>query len=255
MLDIESFSKKSQLVFGIRPVIEALKSGKEVEKIYIQNGLKGELFFELKKLINEFELPYKYVPIEKLNKITTKNHQGIIAYLSEITYQNIENILPMIYEKGKSPLLLILDRITDVRNFGALIRTAECAGVDAVIVPYNDSASINADAIKTSAGALHKMNICRVKNIGSTINYLKEYGVKVIACHENGNDFYFKYDFTHPIALILGSEDSGISPKIIDICDNSIKIPIAGEIESLNVSVAAGVVLYEALKQRMIEIK
>jgi len=241
---------KNILLFGIRPVIEAITSGKEIDKIFIQTGLSGELSGELRKLIHELKLPFQYVPAEKLNRLTSRNHQGIIAYLSLVTYQNIENILPSVFEQGKNPLVLVLDRITDVRNFGAISRSAECAGVDAIIIPARGAAQINGDAIKTSAGALHKIPVCRSENLKQTIEFLKESGLQVVACTEKTGVLYHTADFSLPTALVMGSEEDGISEENLRLADLQIKIPVLGEIQSLNVSVAAGIVLYEAVRQR-----
>jgi len=241
---------KENIIFGIRPVIEAIKSGKEIDRILIQNGISSEGSWELKKLINELQIPFQYVPLEKLNKLTRMNHQGIICFISEITYQPLENILPMAYEKGKDPFLLIVDRITDVRNFGAITRTAEGAGVDAIIIPSRGSARINADAVKASAGAIYKVPICREDNLKKTIDFLKESGITIIACTEKAEQTYTEADYSKPCAIIMGSEEDGVSPEYLDRSDEMVKIPLAGEIESLNVSVAAGIILFEVVKQR-----
>ena len=242
---------KENIIFGIRPVIEAVKAGKEIEKILIQNGLKGDNFWELKKLINELQLPFQYVPLEKLNKISHKNHQGIVCYVSEIVYQPLEQILPMIFEQGKDPFLLVLDRITDVRNFGAIARTAECAGVDAIIIPTKGGARINADAVKTSAGALYKIPICREENLKNALDLIKNSGIEIIACTEKGSVPYHSINYNKPIAIILGSEDDGISHEYLKKSDQTVLIPLKGETESLNVSVASGIILFEAVKQRI----
>lgn len=243
----------SSIVFGIRPIIEAIKSGKEIEKVLMQPGLKGELFSELIKLIKQFNIPYQKVPVEKLNRITTKNHQGVIAFISPIEYNNIENLLPIIFEQGKIPLLLILDRVTDVRNFGAIARTAECAGVDAIIISDKGNAPVNADAIKTSAGALNIIPVCRTKNLKDTLQYLKNSGLTIFAATEKGNEFYYSNDFSTPCAIVMGSEEDGISGEYLKLCDKKIKIPIIGNISSLNVSVASGIIIYEALRQRALK--
>ena len=198
------------------------------------------------------DLNATYVPVEKLNRLTTKNHQGAAGYISSITYHKIKNILPAIIERGKAPLLLILDRITDVRNFGAIARTAECSGVDAIIIPAHGAAQINSDAIKTSAGALHKISVCREENLKNVIDFLKECGVQIVACTEKTNDYYFQIDFTVPTAIIMGSEEDGILNEYLQKSDAKAKIPLMGEIGSLNVSVAAGIILYEAVSQRMV---
>jgi len=237
-------------IFGIHSVIEAIKSGKEIEKILVKKGLSGDLFAELLALIKKIDIPTQYVPIEKIDRVSRKNHQGVLAFLSSITYSNIEEIIPQLYEDGKTPFILILDSITDVRNFGAIIRTAECANVDAVIIPSKGAAQINADAIKTSSGALNYMPVCRVNNLISTIKFLKNSGIKVIAATERAQDYYYTHKFDEPVAIVLGSEDTGISSDVLKISDYLAKIPILGKISSLNVSVAASIFMYEVVKQR-----
>jgi len=242
--------KKENFIYGIHPVIEALKSGKEIEKILIQKGLRGEGFQQLHTLMREMEIPIQFVPLEKLDRMTRQNHQGVVAMISEITYQKIEAILPSVYEQGKIPLVLVLDRITDVRNLGAIARTAECSGVDAILIPEKGSAQVNQDAIKTSAGALYKVPVCRHHSAKESVTFLKNSGLKIIAATEKANSDYTDVDMTQPLALILGSEESGISAELLGMADELIQIPILGEIQSLNVSVAAGVILYEILRQR-----
>ncbi len=246
------FSPKesNQMVFGIRAVIEAIKSGKEIESLYLQRGLSGGIILELRSILKEHETGFQSVPLEKLNRLTQKNHQGAVAFISPITYHKIENIIPAIYEKGEVPFILILDGITDVRNFGAIARTAECAGVHAIIVPSKGSAQINPDAIKTSAGALYKIPVCRHDSLLKTAKFLQESGLQLIACTEKTNDYLYQPDYTAPTAVIMGSEEDGISTELIRISDYLAKIPMFGEIESLNVSVSAGVLLYEAVRQR-----
>ncbi|WP_237487877.1 23S rRNA (guanosine(2251)-2'-O)-methyltransferase RlmB [Hufsiella arboris] len=243
--------ESNQMVFGIRAVIEAIKSGKELESIFVQRSLSGGLFLELRQLLKEHELPHQAVPIEKLNRLTAKNHQGVVAFISPIIYQKIEDIIPQIYEKGETPLILMLDGVTDVRNFGAIARTAECAGVHAIVVPSKGSAQVNPDAIKTSAGALYKIPVCRHENLQKTARFLQESGLQLVACTEKTNDYLYSPDYTMPSVIIMGSEESGISNELIRIADHLAKIPMAGEIESLNVSVSAGVIIYEAVRQRM----
>jgi 23S rRNA (guanosine2251-2'-O)-methyltransferase len=248
----EQKKETENMIFGLRPVIEALKSGKEIDRLFVQSGLKNELFGEMMGLLKKHNIPFQYVPLEKLNRLTSKNHQGVVGYISSIEYHKIENVLPAVFEKGKMPLLLILDRITDVRNFGAIARTAECSGVDAIIIPNKGAAQINADAIKTSAGALHKIPVCREENITQVIDYLRESGLQVIACTEKTKDNYYELDYTLPVAIIMGSEENGISSEYLKLADAHAKIPLMGNIDSLNVSVAAGVLLYEAVRQRLI---
>ena len=243
-------SKKENFIFGIRPVIEAIKSGKEMERILLQKNLRGESFRELFNLIRELEIPFQFAPLEKFNRLSKQNHQGVIAWVTEITYQKIEDILPTIYEEGKIPLVLILDNITDVRNMGAIARTAECAGVNAIIVPTRGSAMINSEAIKTSAGALYKIPVCRTPSLGESIEFLKHSGLQILAATEKGSKEYTEVDLVKPSALILGSEGKGISSEILKLADERINIPLTGEIESLNVSVASGVFLFEFLRQR-----
>lgn len=250
IMHYRSGDTKNLMLFGSRAVIEAVRAGKELDKILIQNNVSNELISELKKLIRDNNIPYQYVPPEKLNKLSNKNHQGVIAYLASVEYQEIENILPSLFEQGKTPLLLILDRITDVRNFGAIARTAECSGVNAIIIPSRGSAQINGDAIKTSAGALHDIAVCRSENLKSTIDYIKESGVQLVCCTEKSDKHYYDIDLSTPTAIIMGSEEDGISGEYLKRSDKNVKIPLLGKIESLNVSVATGIILYEAVRQR-----
>ncbi|MEE4197118.1 MAG: 23S rRNA (guanosine(2251)-2'-O)-methyltransferase RlmB [Bacteroidales bacterium] len=243
--------QQKDFIFGIRSVIEAINSGKTIDKLMVRKGLKGELYYELMGLVKQFEIPVQVVPGERLNRITPKNHQGVIAFLSPIEFQNIEQILPSLYEKGKVPLLIILDKVTDVRNFGAIVRTAECAGVDAIIIPEKGSARISADAVKTSAGALHKVPVCRVKSLTKTLRFLQDSGLQLIAATEKASDYYYQVDFTLPVAILMGAEDRGVAVEYLRVSDQMVKIPVLGQIESLNVSVAASIMIYEAVKQRL----
>jgi len=238
-------------IFGLRPVIEAINSGKNIDKLMIRKGLKGELYYELMTLVKQFEIPVQIVPNERINRVTSKNHQGVVAFISPIEFQNIEQILPSLYEKGKIPFIVMLDKVTDVRNFGAISRTAECAGVDAIIIPDKGSARISADAVKTSAGALHKVPVCRVKSLTKTIYFLQDSGVQIIVATEKASDYYYQVDFTMPTAILMGAEDRGVAIEYLKICNKMVKIPVLGEIESLNVSVAASILIYEAVKQRL----
>lgn len=240
------------MVFGIRAVIEAIRSDKEIESLYIQRGIGGGLLNDLKALMQEYGIVGQQVPVEKLNRITQKNHQGVIAVISPIIYQKIENIIPEIFERGETPLILVLDGITDVRNMGAIARTAECAGVHAIVIPAKGSAQINADGIKTSAGALYKIPVCRHDNFMQTIRFLQESGLQLVCCTEKTKDDIYNPDYTSPTAIIMGSEEDGIRNEIIRISDHLAKIPMFGEIESLNVSVSTGIILYEAVRQRSV---
>lgn len=241
----------NQQVYGIRAVMEAIDGGKEIESLFIQRGLSGPLFQELKQLLRQYEISYQQVPVEKLNRMTRKNHQGVIAVISPITYQRLEDVVPALYERGEVPLLLILDGITDVRNFGAIARTAECVGAHALIVPKKGSAEINPDAIKTSAGALFKISVCREDSLSHMVRFLQESGIQVVACTEKTEDSIYSVDYSGPTAFILGSEERGIADDLIRVSDQLARIPMTGTIASLNVSVSGGVVLYEALRQRL----
>ncbi|MBN2237175.1 MAG: 23S rRNA (guanosine(2251)-2'-O)-methyltransferase RlmB [Bacteroidales bacterium] len=239
-----------QMIFGLRAIIEAIQEGKEIDKVFIQKGLRGELYLELFALIKARDIPYSLVPIEKVNRFTRKNHQGVVAFTTSIEYQKIENLIPLLYEQGKVPFILVLDRITDVRNFGALARTAECAGVDAILIPARGGAAINADAMKTSAGALHKIPVCRAKYLQDDLRFLKESGLKIVGVSEKAQNAYFQQNYSGPIALMLGSEEDGISEAYLPLLNDFVKIPMLGTIESLNVSVAGGILMFEASKQR-----
>ena len=243
-------TEEKNYIFGIRAIIEAVNAGKTIDKLFIQKGLHNDLFAELWKLVRLKRINYKHVPLEKINRLTRKNHQGVFAFISPIDFHNIEDVVPALYEQGKNPLILVLDRITDVRNFGAIARTAECAGVDAIIIPEQNAAAINADAIKTSAGALHKITVCRTWNLKLAIQFMKESGIQLVGCTEKTQDMMYKPDYTPPTAIIMGSEEDGVSPEFLKMCDARAKIPMAGKIASLNVSVATGVILYEAIRQR-----
>jgi 23S rRNA (guanosine2251-2'-O)-methyltransferase len=242
--------KEKDMIFGIRAVIEAVRLDKEIDKIFIRRDISNELTRELYAALQGKQVSIVKVPVEKLNRISTKNHQGVIAFITPVTYQYIEDIIPSIYEEGKTPFIVILDGITDVRNYGAIARTCECAGLDALIIPIRNSASTNADAIKTSAGALLRIPVCRVANLTETIKFLKASGLKIIAASEKGTKNYTEISYKEPLAIIMGSEDFGIAPENLRVCDEIVSIPIKGTILSLNVSVAAGVLIYEALKQR-----
>lgn len=239
-------------IYGTRAVIEALRAGKELDKIYIQKGLNNQLFHELRKALQGKDIPYVIVPPEKLNRLSgNRNHQGVVALLAEIAYHKAEDLLGTIFESGKTPLVLVLDKVTDVRNFGAIARSAECAGVDMIIIPEQGSAQVNADAMKTSAGALHRIPVCRERNLKATLDFLKESGLQIISCHEKTEQLIYDADFTRPTAVIMGAEDTGISPEYLKRSDLQVKIPMIGKIASLNVSVAAGIVLFEAVHQRL----
>lgn len=237
-------------IFGTRAVMEAIHSGKTIDKVFIQKGLKSPLFQELLALLQKNQLNISYVPVEKLNRLTKKNHQGVIATLSPVEYHNFENLVIQTIESGKTPLFLVLDHLSDVRNFGAIIRTAECTGVSGIIIPQKGSVSITADTIKTSAGAVFKVPVCKVENLKDAVYYLQGSGITVVAATEKTDSSLYEVAMTEPLAIIMGSEDVGISPALLKLADKRAKLPMLGSISSLNVSVACGVFLYEVLRQR-----
>ncbi len=243
--------REKEMIFGIRAVIEAVEAGRDIDKVLVKRELSGELFKELQEVLRQNEVPMQRVPVERIDRITRKNHQGVIAFTSAVTYQKIGDIIPILYEEGKNPFLVVLDGVTDVRNFAAIARTCEVAGVDAIVVPARGSAAVNADAVKTSAGALHTLPVCRENNLKDAVVFLKNSGIKVVAATEKAAVHYTENDLSVPVALVMGSEDAGISNEIIRLCDDLVKIPQFGTIRSLNVSVAAGVMIYEAIRQRL----
>ncbi len=237
-------------IFGIRAVIEAIKSEKTLDKVFVQKGLRGELFQQLDQLLRQNSVNVSYVPIEKLNRLTKKNHQGVVAHISPIEYHELDNLIMNVFESGETPLFLLLDQLSDVRNFGAIIRTAECTGVHGIIIQKKGGAPVNGDTVKTSAGAIFKIPICKVDHIKDAMFHLQASGIKVIAATEKTNCLMYDTSFKEPCAIIMGSEGKGISPSILKLADASAKLPLLGEIASLNVSVACGVLLYEVVRQR-----
>ena len=241
---------KNEMIFGVRAVLEAIDAGKEIDKILIKRDILSELSRELFAAVKGTNIPVQRVPVEKLNRITRKNHQGVIAFVSAVEYASIETVIPTLFEEGKNPLIVLLDGITDVRNFGSIARTCDCAGVDAVIIPMHGSVTVNADAVKTSAGALHTLPVCREKNITETLKYLKASGLRIVCATEKGKINYTASDLTAPVCVVMGAEDTGIPAEHLALCDDWVSIPQYGRIESLNVSVATAVILYEAVRQR-----
>ncbi len=240
------------VVFGVRAAIETIRAGKEIDRLLVQRELgSSNTMAELMQVAREANVPVSRVPSEKLDRITRKNHQGVIAFVSAIRYVSLHNVLSGVYEKGQTPLLLILDRVTDVRNFGAIARTAECAGVHAIVIPAKGAAQINADAVKTSSGALNFVPVCRENSLRDTVTYLQESGVQVVACSEKAEKSIYQADYSAPTAIIMGSEEDGISDDLIRKSDVLAKIPMTGNIASLNVSVAAGIVVFEVVRQRL----
>lgn len=240
---------KPNLIFGMHPLLEALEAGREIDKILLKRGLRSEEVSRITALARERTIPLQIVPEERLTRLTCKQHQGVIAFISEIEYTPLETLIPMLYEAGRSPFVLLLDGLTDVRNFGAIARTAECAGVDALIIPERGSVTVTADAIKTSAGALHRLPVCRVSSIMSAVSLLQASGLKIVAASEKARDVYTETELRLPLGLVLGAEDEGVSEEVLRRADHIVRIPQVGAIGSLNVSVAAGILIYEIVRQ------
>ena len=240
------------MIYGTRAVMEAIRAGKEIERIMIQSGLANDLIKELIALAREFHVPYTFVPQEKLRKYSARNHQGVICVLSSVSYSSLDNLIDRAYSEGREPFLLMLDRVTDVRNFGAICRTAECAGVDGLVLGEKGNAPITGDAMKTSAGALNHLAICREKDLKKTIRYLRESGIRIVACTEKASHSIYEVQLNGPIALIMGSEEDGISDLFLREADELVRIPMQGKIGSLNVSVAAGIAMYEIVRVRSV---
>lgn len=243
--------EKSDYIYGIRAVIEAIEAGKTIDKVFVRKDLGSDLAGELFDVMRSRGIVAQRVPSQRLDRITRKNHQGVIALLSAVDYTSIDQLVPTLYEEGVLPFVVVLDGITDVRNFGAIARTADCAGADAIVIPKHGSVSVQADAIKTSAGALHYLPVCREQNIYSAVKSLKEHGFTIVAVTEKSSVNYTEGDYTGPVALVMGAEDTGISADVLKLCDIRAAIPMFGNISSLNVSVAAGVLMYEVVRQRL----
>ena len=242
--------ERTDYIFGIRAVIEAIEAGKEVDKILVKKDLQGELVQDLFAAARSAGVVVQRVPVERINRITRKNHQGVVAFVSAVEYYHLDEFVPALYEAGKTPFIILLDGVTDVRNFGAIARTCECAGVDAIVIPAKGSVSVNADAVKTSAGALHTLPVCRERSIQEAVRYLHDSGFTIVAATEKSDKNYTAADYTVPVALVMGAEDTGVSPTVLRYCDEMVAIPMRGNIGSLNVSVAAAVMIYEVVRQR-----
>lgn len=238
-------------IFGIRAVIEAIREGRPIDKLFIKKDLHGDLASELFSIMREHRIVAQRVPLERLNRITRRNHQGVIAMFSAVAYHNLGQLVTSLYDEGVLPFAVVLDGITDVRNFGAIARTAECCGANTIVIPERGSASVGADAVKTSAGALLSLPVCRERSLTSAVQFLKDSGFRIVAVTEKADANYTRADYTGPVALVLGAEDTGISPEIMALCDTRVAIPMFGHIGSLNVSVAAGVLMYEVVRQRL----
>ena len=246
--------ERNEMIFGIRAVIEAVEAGKDIDKILVKKDLQSDLAQELFAAVRGRNIVVQKVPIEKINRMSRKNHQGVLAFISAITYQHLDDIVPGLYEEGKNPFIILLDGITDVSNFGAIARTCECAGVNAIVIPERGSVSVNADAVKTSAGALLHLPVCRESSVFEAVRFLKNSGFRIIAASEKAVVNYTNIDYTVPGAIVMGAEDTGVSKEVLRLCDDMVALPQMGVIGSLNVSVAAGVMMYEVVRQRMREL-
>lgn len=242
--------EKTDYIFGIRAVTEAIAAGKDIDKLLIKKELQGDLIGPLMQLARENRVLVRRVPGQTIDRITRKNHQGVLAVMSAVTYHRLDYLVPQLYEEGRLPFMIILDGITDVRNFGAIARTAECVGADAIVIPEHGSVSVGGDAVKTSAGALLHIPVCRERSAAMAVKFLKDNGYKVVAVSEKSAVNYTEINYTDPVALVMGAEDTGISPEVMKLTDCSASIPMFGRIGSLNVSVAAGVMMYEVVRQR-----
>lgn len=242
--------ERSDYIFGIRPVLEAMEASKSIDKILLKRELNGDLLKEVLMKARELNIPVQRVPNEKLNRITKKNHQGVIAIVCPVRYYNIDNLIASLYESGKNPVGIMLDGVTDARNFGAIARSAECAGADFIIIPERGSASVTSDSVRSSAGALFHIPVCRESELPKVIGKLHEYGFKIVGASEKSSMNYTKIDFTIPVVIVMGAEDIGLSNEVLRHCDNLVSIPIVGKVGSLNVAVACGVMLYEVVRQR-----
>ena len=243
-------SKNDLIIYGRHPVVDIIRSGKPVDKLLLQQGIRGDFEKEIRHLCKEYDIPFKVVPKDRLNKFSNGNHQGVIALLSPIQYFKIEDVLPMVYEQSRTPLFLLLDEVTDVRNFGSIARSAEVCGADAIIIPSKGAARINEDAMKTSAGALSKIPVCRSSSLMNAIEYLQLMGIQIVASNLQAKKKLYDLDLKVPTAFIIGSEDLGVSPALLRKADEQFIIPQLGETDSLNVSVATGIMLYEVMRQR-----
>jgi 23S rRNA (guanosine2251-2'-O)-methyltransferase len=243
--------EKENQIFGIRAIIEAINAKKEIDKVFVQKEAQGDLMQDLMKTMKRNNINFSYVPVEKLNRLTPNNHQGAVATIAPISFVSLETLVESVIESGKKPLFLILDQLSDARNFGAIIRTAECTGVDGIIIQKQGSAPVNGDTVKTSAGAVFNVPICKVDHIKDAIFYLQGSGIKTVAATEKTESHIYDINLNEGVAIIMGSEDRGVNPSVLKIVDEKAKLPMFGTIESLNVSVACGAFLYEALRQRM----
>ena len=242
---------KTQYIYGVHAVLEAIEAGKDIDKILLSKTLNNETAQEFSDLARQLRVPVQRVPVQKIDRITRGNHQGVLAMLAAVTYYRVEDLVPQLFEGGDNPFIVVLDGVTDVRNFGAVARTCDCAGVSAIVIPDRESVSVNADAVKTSAGALNYLPVCRERNLVNAVKLLRDSGFKIVGTSDKSRTPYTQAEFTGPVAIVLGSEDKGISPEIMKLCDTQVMIPEFGHINSLNVSVAGGIIIYEVVRQRL----
>lgn len=242
---------KSQYIYGIHAVLEAIEAGKDIDKILLSKTLNDETAREISDKARQLRVPVQRVPVQKIDRITRRNHQGVLAMMAAVTYYQVENLVPQMFDEGENPFIVVLDGVTDVRNFGAVARTCECAGVSAIVIPDRESVSVNADAVKTSAGALNYLPVCRERNLVNAVKFLRDSGFKIVGTSDKNSSPYTQADYTGPVAIVLGAEDKGISPEMMKLCDPQVFIPEFGHINSLNVSVAGGIMIYEVVRQRL----
>jgi len=242
---------KTQYIYGIHAVLEAIDAGKDIDKILLSKTLNAETAQEISDRARDLRVPVQRVPVQKIDRITRRNHQGVLAMMAAVSYYRVEDLVPQLFDDGENPFVVVLDGVTDVRNFGAVARTCECAGVSAIVIPDRESVSVNADAVKTSAGALNYLPVCRERNLVNAIKFLRNSGFKVVGTSDKQQLPYTRADYTGPVAIVLGAEDKGISPEIMKLCDTQVLIPEFGHINSLNVSVAGGIMIYEVVRQRL----
>ena len=241
---------KTQYIYGIHAVLEAIEAGKDIDKIFLSKTLNDDTAKEICDKARQLRVPVQRVPVQKIDRITRRNHQGVVAMLAAVTYYRVEDLVPQLFDNGENPFIVVLDGVTDVRNFGAVARTCECAGVSAIVIPDRESVSVNADAVKTSAGALNYLPVCRERNLVNAVKLLRDSGFKIVGTSDKKQMRYTQADYTSPVAIVLGAEDKGISPEIMKLCDTQVLIPEFGHINSLNVSVAGGIMIYEVVRQR-----
>ena len=242
---------KSQYIYGIHAVLEAIEAGKDIDKILLSKTLNDETAREISDKARQLRVPVQRVPVQKIDRITRRNHQGVLAMMAAVTYYQVENLVPQMFDEGENPFIVVLDGVTDVRNFGAVARTCECAGVSAIVIPDRESVSVNADAVKTSAGALNYLPVCRERNLVNAVKFLRDSGFKIVGTSDKNSSPYTQADYTGPVAIVLGAEDKGISTEMMKLCDTQVFIPEFGHINSLNVSVAGGIMIYEVVRQRL----